>query len=1318
MTTAPVWPGPRILVPMACDLLLFGTPDNRSAGYWAATQTNYQSLYMGGDPEPLPFNSVPRPAVGAHLMWTLPYRLRHGIQDTSTGSVDFPIAPNRWLIMRLAYPANGGPPSLTASIVNSDTLSSLSANTSQYPSSTGGPASSIGQFQPLETWTAPSGPVPEFLQAIGPGIVSWAAAYDNVKNVFSLYDELPSEVGTYAYMLTGWYANPESDPSYDLPTDNNDDWQTALSHYDWSIGDGPDAVTQAVDDWNIFASAWGVTTGVPSNSLPEQLHDAATAWIAWRAANGVSATQADLAKQTLCHSLVATVDWKGANIAYGTGAPGGGTDYPSVAVGNTSAEAISAFMAKTIVDKYQQPPSNIPIIEQAMIAFQLGILNQLTNDVVGTETLIQQAQFGGLSGGAEWIIAQSADTTPDGDSGDTQVVLISETQTEALTLLIETQEQYDTLTAVYESQRGELSAVIYKANQLQRSTPDWLTPEISNTLKVITSAVEASAASLASLLTDIGNQQTALAADLGSDYDLKQVSRQVYYQPNDPVILVGGASIDTKWAAPGTYSGEDTLRVRVTGQSVTGLEITSIIADNPITETLTNQDIYGTGELVLPAKDNKALQGLPKEIGSLLVEAIFLDPSAAPFLATLWFAKVNHSPSNQETSKLIAQIITMQRNLWSQPQGMDETIAQVTTGFKGMVPPAAGVSLRSGQPWTPIYVDWQVRWMPNATSTSPLSEQLNHWKLREIDYEFDGALQPELEPISFVGRSVINADGALSMQEQFSTFEDDPDYDNLPAYIRNDLQLVADTIGNIDMVTQSLSGLREQMTTRFGKMLQPYIDSSAKVPVTQAQIKQVGSGPWTFQPNTGIAPDTQPPKDSTIDDLPDFSLRAGHFDIMKLWVVDSFGQILVGQNPQFEPDPIQAIVAQSMITKGKDNTHVAQLAPRIVQPTRADLRLLNASDDTIVSNSSVLTSPICGWIMTNHLDDSLMVFNTTGSNQGALISIEGDNSSTGLRWDQAVGSSAPLGSPPTLANKHLQGFVNTLLQRGMLDDTSYAELLDIIDAALWRISSTGDTSINSNLSLLLGRPLALVRARIDFDLRGMPLYNQSWAATGRYYVDDSSGTAVYKPITTPISGVNLNFRIGDLGYQTNGVVGYFVGDDYSTIYSAHDYIPTSTIRKALKLHPQNRTEQMMQLDPTLTPISNYVGTNHLIELAPDLAPVYVTILMDPTQEIPFISGSLPSETIGLPTGQYSAAMEQLQASFRVGPILTDPASIQMPLPAEVRGKWGWAARVDVTNWTISDSVGQQDASAALSNLPPTLSEGWLTLSDTFSKQST
>jgi hypothetical protein len=1321
---AAVWPGPRLIVPMACDVLLIGQPDHQSVGVWAGTQTSYQNLYQGSDPGPTPFFNQPRkPAVGAHLMWTLPNTLRHGVQDATTGEVSFPLAPNRWLVIRIAYGADGAVPTLSAGVLNSDALDTFVDGTSQYPDPAG-PPKSIGQYRSLDTWDAPLGPETPFLQAVGPGVVSWAAAYDNIRNVFSLHDDLPSRAATFAYMLTGWYADPASDPTYDLPSDA-DHWQAALDQLDWTIGDAPHDVAVATKAWSDFAAAWGIASGTPADSLPTQLKQAATAWLSWRSANGIATSDSDLPHQTLCHSLVATVDWKGNDIAYGTGAPGGGTEYPTVAIGNTAAEAISAYMAKTVVDTYQKPAEDIPVIERAMEAFQLGYLNQMATDIVGTEALIHQSRFGAIAGGSEWIVVQApgaAQATRVDEQkpafADTQQIRLTPAQTQALIALNAAQDALDALVAQLETQQGELGAVIFKANQMGRTSPAWLQPVVSNALEVLTRTVTQAVAKVATQQGEVATQRSALASDLGADYEVKAVSRQPYNQPADPVVLVAGAKLDTKLAAPGTYSGDDLLRLRVTGQSVGGLAIRFAISGQATTATLDRADIFygdsgGDSGVVLPvAKDGGTLSGLPKEIGDLLVEAILLDPSAAPFLAARWFAQVEHRPTAAESTQLIAQIVATQRRLWSTQAGVDETITQAATGFQGVVPAAAGVSLRSGQPWTPVFVDWQVTWMPIAKATAPLSDQLVDWTLGEIDYDWSGTLDPKLGPQSFVGRSVVGAEGALALQAQFATFKDDPDYRNLPDYIREDLQYVADTIGSIDMLTTSLTGLAGQMTTRLQTMTQ-LIAGGSRVPVDQRQIDLVGTGPWTFQPATGTAPDNPPVAGGATDDLPFFPLRAGHLVVNKLWVIDAFGQVLVGQDPRRQPNPIEVVVAQSLVTAGSGNEYTAQLPPRLHQAARAELRLISACADDIPANSSVLTNPICGWVMSNHLDDSLMVFDTDGNNQGAIISIQRDTSgkqpSSGLRWDAVPGSSAALGSPPALANDHLQAFVSTLIARGMTGDSSFGDLLDTIDTALWRVGASGTTSDSGNLSVLVGRPLALVRARIEFELRGEPLYNESWAATGRYYVGEAKGQPVYDPQATPIESVKLKFRIGDLGYLDNGVVGYFVGDDYNRLYSAHQYTPTSAMRAALKTPPIARSADAIQLNDDAVPSSDYVSANHLIEMAANAAPVYLTILMDPMHAIPFISGSLPAQQVALAPGPTAAAIQRMAVTFRVGPVLVDPASIRMPLPAEIRGKWGWAARTDVTAWATTDTVARQDASVALSNRPPRLSEGWLTL---------
>jgi hypothetical protein len=55
---APVWPGPRLIVPMAVDCLLVGKPDIQG-GNWARTGFNYQNLSLGlGDDAAPPFTHV------------------------------------------------------------------------------------------------------------------------------------------------------------------------------------------------------------------------------------------------------------------------------------------------------------------------------------------------------------------------------------------------------------------------------------------------------------------------------------------------------------------------------------------------------------------------------------------------------------------------------------------------------------------------------------------------------------------------------------------------------------------------------------------------------------------------------------------------------------------------------------------------------------------------------------------------------------------------------------------------------------------------------------------------------------------------------------------------------------------------------------------------------------------------------------------------------------------------------------------------------------------------------------------------------------
>ena len=76
------------------------------------------------------------------------------------------------------------------------------------------------------------------------------------------------------------------------------------------------------------------------------------------------------------------------------------------------------------------------------------------------------------------------------------------------------------------------------------------------------------------------------------------------------------------------------------------------------------------------------------------------------------------------------------------------------------------------------------------------------------------------------------------------------------------------------------------------------------------------------------------------------------------------------------------------------------------------------------------------------------------------------------------------------ANPHLREFVNSLLSLTRQSGEAFGGLLEKMNEAL---SAGGVGSAqNPNTSLLIGKPVALVRASIALELDGAPAYSQNW----------------------------------------------------------------------------------------------------------------------------------------------------------------------------------------------------------------------------------
>nr|WP_237694796.1 DUF6603 domain-containing protein [Streptomyces sp. SID5468] len=229
---------------------------------------------------------------------------------------------------------------------------------------------------------------------------------------------------------------------------------------------------------------------------------------------------------------------------------------------------------------------------------------------------------------------------------------------------------------------------------------------------------------------------------------------------------------------------------------------------------------------------------------------------------------------------------------------------------------------------------------------------------------------------------------------------------------------------------------------------------------------------------------------------------------------------------------------------------------------------------------------------------------------------------------------------------------------------------------------------------LLGRPLALVRARVRIDLDGPAHYDPAW----RNLLDPEPSA-----LTTHRWPVRLGER-DDLG---DGLLAYVHERDYGTLHTVLD------------------TDDLADLeDPGgyLRPIGT--GTGLAVSARPPHehtsgSTTELTLLMDPYGTVHATTGILPTAALLLPSGAFEEPLAALTAAFRFGPMPVLPSRVEgdargdapqlaLPVPSGRHGTWTWEQRTADGGWR---SHPTRSASTA-PDLPaprPELRTGWLQL---------
>jgi len=366
----------------------------------------------------------------------------------------------------------------------------------------------------------------------------------------------------------------------------------------------------------------------------------------------------------------------------------------------------------------------------------------------------------------------------------------------------------------------------------------------------------------------------------------------------------------------------------------------------------------------------------------------------------------------------------------------------------------------------------------------------------------------------------------------------------------------------------------------------------------------------------------------------------------------------------------------------------AQVPPALLEPARLEFDLISATDECVVFGPAApAADPVCGWMLPNHLDGSLMAYDSAGTALGEMAVGIGVSGAAKPCWTAAPGSPYTTLAEIGAAIEHFGPFLETL---GGQDAATFAAFLASIDETLWTTVPMG-AAFDRSLAVLIGRPLAMVRARLQFELDGLAHPDPSWQYT-------------FTPQPNLLAGYEFAIELGNVAQLDDGLIGYFVEDSYGTF----NVVQQSGATASKYLHPIGLDDNYVYL--------SFDGKTQR----------HVSMLVDPRAPVHATTSILPDVTLDLPTRFVDDALAAMDVTFRLNGVLTDQqiaapsnggsetTTVQLPLPDQKAGSWTWVEK-DGGGWA-SYPTAAADATARLTEVPPVLRRGLLQLSAALGRQ--
>ena len=364
------------------------------------------------------------------------------------------------------------------------------------------------------------------------------------------------------------------------------------------------------------------------------------------------------------------------------------------------------------------------------------------------------------------------------------------------------------------------------------------------------------------------------------------------------------------------------------------------------------------------------------------------------------------------------------------------------------------------------------------------------------------------------------------------------------------------------------------------------------------------------------------------------------------------------------------------------------------------------------SDPAGTVSPLCGWLLPDHLDGALEVYDAAADPLGMLL----EDVAGAVVWEGAPGRPGPAGAPPSAltstdtAARHVVRIAAALVavdaQRradpaAADGESALSALLRVTDTTAWTTDPFGSLG-TEHQSVLVGRPMAVLRMEMRIEIQT----DLGIGAQAELNLD-AAALAVRQAAYDLLSSRQVAVRLGELTRTDDGVLGYFVDDDYSRFTPVSPEVLAQARASGRLTGQQGVLGQGSASPPGIVPVTHpYVDDSEAPLQARPGQTVRLTVLMAPGGSAHATCGLFPRVRTSLARDWIAPGLKQLMPTFRVGPVLVDPAAVRVPKTTGLPKDQVFTARPDPASWR-DDPISAATQDALLPTAPAVVREGYL-----------